>query len=189
MQYHKEGRSLKVNNTAIVTFYSDSGTAFLTFLSVRFSRTFEKQENMVTKPKVKKPVRKKLPYKVIKSIRQYDRYMSIRNKLAKKSERLYKEEILLLNCLMEKWRNDNDPLKAYDPVALTIFLLRDSRVKASTLAREFKMSKGHLSDILNYKKNISKNMSVKLAEYFAFPQQLFCRPYKLSNPNKYPFRW
>ena len=131
-----------------------------------------------------KPKRKTLPYKVITSRRQYERYRDISVRLENLKGRAYKEELLLVNCLLDKWREENDPFKKEDPVSLTKILIRGSWLTASALARELKVSKGHLSDILHYKKNISKNMSIKLAEYFAFPQQMFCRPYQLKKKRR-----
>ena len=41
------------------------------------------------------------------------------------------------------------------------------------------MSKGLVSDILNYKKGLSKEVIRKLAERFKVSQEAFNRPYKL----------
>jgi HTH-type transcriptional regulator/antitoxin HigA len=135
---------------------------------------------MVIQPKPRKPIRKKLPYKVIKSRKQFERYLGIWGKLSEQKGRAYKEEVLLLDCLLDKWRRDNDPLQNHNPVALVKILIRGSWLNANQLAKELKISKGHMSDILHYKKNISKKMSFKLAEYFALPQQLFCGLYDLK---------
>jgi HTH-type transcriptional regulator/antitoxin HigA len=44
------------------------------------------------------------------------------------------------------------------------------------------MSKGYVSDILHYKKGLSKEVIRKLAERFKLSQSAFNRPYKLKSP-------
>lgn len=44
------------------------------------------------------------------------------------------------------------------------------------------IGKGYVSDILNYKKGLSKDVIRKLADHFKVRQEAFNRPYKLISP-------
>jgi Predicted transcription regulator containing HTH domain len=50
------------------------------------------------------------------------------------------------------------------------------------------VSKGYVSDILNYKKGLSKDVIRKLADRFKVSQEAFNRPYKLIVPENNRFR-
>ena len=52
-------------------------------------------------------------------------------------------------------------------------------MKPQDLTTILGISKGYVSDILNYKKGLSKEVIRKLAEYFKVKQEAFNRPYKL----------
>jgi len=52
-------------------------------------------------------------------------------------------------------------------------------MKAQDLTAILGISKGYVSDILNYKKGLSKDVIRKLAEYFKVRQEAFNRPYNL----------
>jgi hypothetical protein len=44
------------------------------------------------------------------------------------------------------------------------------------------VSKGYISEILHYKKGLSKDVIRRLAKYFKVTQEVFNRPYKLVSP-------
>jgi len=48
------------------------------------------------------------------------------------------------------------------------------------LARDLNTTRQLISDILRYRRNISKNMVTKLSERFAMCPEAFSRPYKLK---------
>ncbi|MEO1098977.1 MAG: helix-turn-helix domain-containing protein, partial [Bacteroidota bacterium] len=56
----------------------------------------------------------------------------------------------------------------------------DNNLKQKDLAELLHVSKGHLSDILNYKKGLSKNIIRILSDRFKVRQSAFNKPYKLS---------
>jgi HTH-type transcriptional regulator/antitoxin HigA len=77
----------------------------------------------------------------------------------------------------------------YDKYCKILEILLDSRTK-NKLIRELKakdladwlgMSKGYVSDILHYKKGLSKEVIRKLAERFKIRQDAFNRPYNLKS--------
>jgi len=67
-------------------------------------------------------------------------------------------------------------------------LMDEHNVKAKDLVDILDISKGYVSDILNYKKGLSKEVIRKLAEHFKVTQESFNRPYKLVVPENSRFR-
>ena len=120
-----------------------------------------------------------LKYKVIKSKKQYFHYCSVLNDLVSrklKSQR-FKDEIELLTVLIEKWDRDHNKFENADPIALIRFLLQQHNMAAQDLVKVLGVSKGLVSDILNYKKGLSKKTIQKLAAHFKMDQAAFNRPY------------
>lgn len=58
--------------------------------------------------------------------------------------------------------------------------MEEHNLRAIDLANFLQVSKGYVSDILNYKKGFSKTVTRKLAERFRMQQSAFNRPYKLK---------
>ena len=84
--------------------------------------------------------------------------------------------------MIEKWDEEHNTFKEVDPIKLLHSLMKDHHLKAKDLVDLLGISKGYVSDILNYKKGLSKEVIRKLAEYFKVSQEAFNRPYKLSVP-------
>ena len=59
--------------------------------------------------------------------------------------------------------------------------MQENKLKQKDVVKLLDISKGHLSDILNYKKGLSKNVIRILSERFNVRQSAFNRPYKLSS--------
>jgi len=125
-----------------------------------------------------------LKYKVIKSKRQYYEYADILEGLVSSpsKSKTFKDEIELLTLLIEKWDEKHNALLDADPIALLHGLLEQHDLKAKDLVEILGVSKGLISDILNYKKGISKEIIRKLADHFKVSQEAFNRPYKLKVP-------
>src|SRR5579863_1191697 len=122
-----------------------------------------------------------LPYKIIKSLRQYKEYCSILETLviAKKKTQAQQDTIDLLTLLIEKWDQEHNTFSEADPVELLDFLMKENKMKAIDLARELEISKSLLSDILHYRRGLSREVIRKLASRFKVSQELFNKPYKL----------
>ncbi|MEO0341727.1 MAG: helix-turn-helix transcriptional regulator, partial [Bacteroidota bacterium] len=71
-----------------------------------------------------------------------------------------------------------------NPVELLRHLMKESNLSQTNLAREIDVSPQLISDVLAYRRNISKDMVVKLATHFAMQQEAFSRPYSLTNDQK-----
>lgn len=125
-----------------------------------------------------------LKYKVITSKIQCKKYSNVLEKLlfSGAKDRNSKEEIALLTVLIEKWDAEHNSLEEVDPVRLIHSLMEEHNLKAKDLVEILDISKGYVSDILNYKKGLSKDVIRKLAERFKISQEAFNRPYKLVVP-------
>lgn len=128
---------------------------------------------------------KSLKYKVIKSKPQYIEYCKKLEELIFSSPKIRaaNEEIDLLTLLIEQWDKEHNTFKELDPVKLLHSLMKDHNLKAKDLVDVLDVSKGYVSDILNYKKGLSKEVIRKLAERFKVSQEAFNRPYELTVPD------
>ncbi|HEU4717141.1 MAG TPA: helix-turn-helix domain-containing protein [Bacteroidia bacterium] len=127
-----------------------------------------------------------LKYKVITSVKQYNRYCRMLEELVfaeGKKTKEQKDEIALLTLLVGKWDelHRNIAFRQLTPVELLLSLMSDHGMKAKDLARLLGVSKGYVSGILNYKKGLSKEVIRRLAEYFSLSQEAFNRPYTLKS--------
>jgi HTH-type transcriptional regulator/antitoxin HigA len=125
-----------------------------------------------------------LKYKVINSKMQYNKYCKKLEELLNNGSKAkaVEDEIDLLTLLIEKWDEDHSTLKEVDPIRLLHSLMDDHKMKAKDLVSLLGISKGYVSDILHYKKGLSKEVIRKLAERFKISQEAFNRPYKLVSP-------
>lgn len=126
-----------------------------------------------------------MKYKKIMSLEQYDRYCSIHEKLGLKDEVKFKDELELLEILIEEYDNRKSSFrKRLNPVELLNSIIKDENISMAELARELGTTRQLISDILRYRRNISKNMVVKLSERFAMRPEAFSRPYKLKKDKR-----
>jgi HTH-type transcriptional regulator/antitoxin HigA len=125
-----------------------------------------------------------LKYKVIKTKKQYNSYCieMVRLLESRSKSKAAKEEIELLSLLIEKWDTEHNTFEKLDPVELLKSLMAVNNLKPKDIVDELGISKGLVSDILNYKKGLSKETIRKLASYFKVSQEAFNRPYKIISP-------
>jgi HTH-type transcriptional regulator/antitoxin HigA len=125
-----------------------------------------------------------LKYKVIKSKSQYKSYCKMLEVLIDVTPKnsIVKDEIELLTLLIEKWDEDHNTFMELDPIQLLQSLMQDHGLNATALAAILDVSKGYLSDILHYKKGLSKEVIRTLAGHFKVSQEAFNRPYDLEAP-------
>jgi HTH-type transcriptional regulator/antitoxin HigA len=126
----------------------------------------------------------KLIYKVIKSKTQYADYCKKLEALVFSEPKAagIKDEIDLLTVLIEKWDAEHNTFDEVDPVRLLHSLMNDHKLKPKDLVEILNVSKGYVSEILHYKKGLSKDVIRGLAEHFKVSQEAFNRPYKLVSP-------
>lgn len=122
-----------------------------------------------------------LKYKIISSKTQYRAYANTLETLifSGSKDRNTKEEMALLTLLIEKWDAEHNSFAELDPIELLHSLMQDHNLKAKDLVDILAIGKGYVSDILNYKKGLSKDVIRKLSGHFKISQEAFNRPYKL----------
>jgi len=122
-----------------------------------------------------------LKYKVIASRKQYNSYCkdiySLLNKKNKTKE--INEEIELLTVLIEKWDSEHRTTKNLDPIALLKALMEENNLVPNDLIKLLGVSKGMVSEILNYHKGLSKENIQILASHFKIAQESFNKKYEL----------
>ena len=123
-----------------------------------------------------------LKYKVIKNKSQYANYCKSLEELVVSSttSKATKDEIELLTLLIEKWDNEHNSFEDVDPITLLKNLMQEKKITSTELARILNVSKGLVSDILNYKKGLSKEVIRGLANYFKVSHEAFNRRYELK---------
>ncbi len=127
-----------------------------------------------------------LLYKIIKSESQYFKYCDKLEFLldSGKKTKLVQDEIELLTLLIEKYDAAHNTFDDADPVELIKALMKDHKMKAVDLAKLLDVSSGLVSDMLKYKKGLSKETIRILSLRFKLNHEAFNRPYTLSVPEK-----
>ena len=124
-----------------------------------------------------------LKYKVIKTDNQYQEYCAkleeIMDAVISNSDQ---DEVELLTLLIEKWDTGHNSFVDVNPIELLKSLMSEHKLKSKDLVEILGVSKGLVSDILNYKKGLSKEIIRTLASYFSISQEAFNRSYKLKSP-------
>ena len=133
-----------------------------------------------------------LKYTVIKSDRQYDEYCNRLKDLdmSGNEREEIENEIDLLTLLIEDYDRKSSKFRDLDPVELIKSLMEDHKLKQRDIAEIAGVGKSYISEILNYKKTMSREVIRKLADHFKVRQEAFNRPYQIRSKNlkKKPFR-
>ncbi len=125
-----------------------------------------------------------MKFKRVRSLEQYNEYCNLYEDLIMKSKTKDSEEIDLLELLIEDY--DNRVIEAIGikedmtPVELLRYLLEENNLTKAELARELGVSRQLITEILNYKRNISKKMITKLSDRFKMQPIAFSREYELK---------
>ena len=127
-----------------------------------------------------------MKYRVIDSDTQYENYCDVLESLVFSSPITpeIQDEINLLTLLIETYDKQKSHFRNLDPVQLLKSLLAEHKMKAAELARKLQVSEGLVSDILKYKKGMSKKTIRAVAELFKMQQEAFNRPYTTSGTNE-----
>jgi len=125
-----------------------------------------------------------LQYTVIKTENQYNDYCKTLEDLVmlKKKSKEQQDTVDLLTLLIEKWNAEHNTFAYADPIELLRYLMDENKLKGVDLAKLLSVSTSLVSDMLNYRKGLSKDIIRKLEERFKVNQTLFNRPYKLISP-------
>ena len=122
-----------------------------------------------------------LKYKVIKTKSQYNQYSKELERLLENGgSKTFQDEVDLLTLLIEKWDDEHNSFEQIDPIRLLHSLIEEHNIKPKDLVHLLGVSKGYVSEILHYKKGLSKEVIRMLSDYFKVSQEAFNRPYKLK---------
>lgn len=122
-----------------------------------------------------------LLYKIIKTQAQYNKYCDRLEQLISlgKKKKDVQDEIDLLNLLIDKYDADHNTFENLNPIELLKSLMKENKMKAVELSKLLNVSEGLVSDMLKYKKGLSKETIRILSERFKMNQAAFNRPYEL----------
>lgn len=122
-----------------------------------------------------------MKYTTIKNKEQYLKYCKIHKDLVFGAEsKETQEEIELLSLLIKDW-DDRHPIgDPYDPIQLIMAFMEERNINQSDLAKQLGVSKGYISEILNYKKELSKTMIRKISGFLHIRQEALNRLYELK---------
>lgn len=123
-----------------------------------------------------------MKYTIIKNITQYNEYCNKHEALLLEGENSNIDEIELLELLINDYdqRMMNGKRVNLNPVELLRSLMKDSNITQSELSKAIGVSRQLVSDILAYRRNISKELVLKLSAYFSMAQEAFSSPYELK---------
>lgn len=124
----------------------------------------------------------KLKYTVIKDRTQYNQYCSLLEELLSKENITpqEEEEIELMTTLIEVYDDKHSQVKKLDPIQLIRSFMKEHRISVPKLMVIAGIqSRGHIYEILNYQKGLSKGVIRRLAEHFKIAQEALNRPYAL----------
>ena len=113
-------------------------------------------------------------------------WLIIHEQLMHADEKAHADEIELLELLIDDFEEKQLSNTRLNPVELLRNLLEANGIGQSELAKELNVSRQLISDILSYRRNISKELVLKLSERFAMSQQAFSRRYRLKRKETSP---
>ena len=126
-----------------------------------------------------------MKYKIISNDEQYNEYCDVHEKLTYKDHIKHHDEIELIELLIDDYENRTlEPVKEMNPVEMLSYIIEEEEITKTELARQLKVSKQLISDILSYRRAISLDMVNRLSTRFKMRPQAFSRPYKLKETRK-----
>lgn len=122
-----------------------------------------------------------LKYTLIKSEEQYEQYCDILEKLVfSENTKAKEDEIELLTLLIEDWDRKHPLGPELDPVELIKAFMGDHGLSQTELTEIAGLGKSYISEILNYKKRMSKKVIRNIANHFKIQQSALNKPYRLE---------
>ncbi len=123
-----------------------------------------------------------MKYTKIKSDTQYTLYCERHEELTFKNYIAHQDEIELIEVLIEEYENRTIEYNSnLNPVEVLEYLLKENNLAKSELARELNVSRQLITDILAYRRDLTKAMIIKLSKRFKLSTAIFTKEYKLSN--------
>ncbi|MEM6262258.1 MAG: helix-turn-helix transcriptional regulator [Bacteroidota bacterium] len=122
-----------------------------------------------------------LRYTVIKTLEQYTEYCEILENLVSSSS-AESEEIELLSLLIDDYNDrlmKNDRFE-FGPVELFAELIEENNLTQLEVSKRLNVSPQLINDVLKYRREITKNLAMKLAAEFKVHFAAFLKPYELK---------
>ena len=127
-----------------------------------------------------------LKYTVIKTEKQYYEYCNLLEEIDFSDEADEREEeVELLTLLIKTWDDEHRLAPYADPVELIKSLKEDHSLSQNDLAEIAGVGKSYISEILNYKKRMSKEVIRKLTSHFKIRQEALNREYRLEGEGRF----
>jgi len=127
-----------------------------------------------------------LKYSVIKDIEQYYTYCkTLETLLVQEGESVHnQDEIELLTLLIKTWDKQDSSEATIDPVTFLKQLMETNGLSQNQLAEIAGVGKSYMSEILNYKKYMSRDIIRILARHFSVQQEALNKTYELTGRSK-----
>ena len=123
-----------------------------------------------------------MKYKKIATLSEYTDYCNQHENLVAEDHNENIDEIELIEILIDEYDSREAQFKKeMNPVELLNSIIDEEQISKATLAKEIGTSRQLISDILRYRRNISKDMVTKLSARFKLRPEAFSRPYLLKN--------
>ena len=125
---------------------------------------------------------RKLSHTIIKDIKQYNDYCDRLEKLTENYSPQNEDEIELLSFLIQKYNDDQTQkyLLNLNPVELLLDLIGENNLSQKDLALRLGVSPQLIKDIIKYRREITKQLALKLGEEFKLNFYAFLKPYELK---------
>ena len=125
---------------------------------------------------------RKLSHTIIKNREQYDNYCERLENLTEEFASENQDEIELLSFLIQKYNEEQTEkyLINLNPVELLLDLLNENKISQKELASRLGISPQLVNDITKYRREITKQIALKLGEEFNLQFYAFLKPYKLQ---------
>jgi HTH-type transcriptional regulator/antitoxin HigA len=129
---------------------------------------------------------KELEYTVIESDEQYYAYCNKLEDLLKQglSDPVKKSHYKLLLVLIEDWDRKHNAFADMDPVQIIKSLLSVNNLKQNDLCGLTGFNKSYISEIMNYKKGMSKSFISSVASHFKIDESALNKEYPLVSKNQ-----
>lgn len=121
-----------------------------------------------------------MSYTIIKNKKQYQEYSDKVIELASKNPtKEIEDEMELLELLIDNYEIKIYATETKDPIVLLKSLMEVHQLKSVDLVNILGIQRSAVSQILSYKKGLSKDVIRKLSEHFKLSQEAFNRSYEL----------
>jgi HTH-type transcriptional regulator/antitoxin HigA len=122
-----------------------------------------------------------MKYTKIATIEQYNQYCETHERLTASGYEKNIDEIELIEILIDEYESRTiDFSHDENPVEILQYLLDENTLSKSQLARELDVSRQLITEILNFQRNISKTMVMKLSDRFKVNPSIFAENYELK---------